>query len=73
MQASSIREEVDPGHGQLWQDIQLFVGLLGDWDRDGDGGSEESMATRITGIPACFHTPQRRHLLRWVVEPLALS
>ena len=52
-----LAEEVDPGHGQLWQDIQLFVALLGDWDQDGDGTCElESMATRITGIPAYFHT-----------------
>jgi hypothetical protein len=50
-----LAEEVDPGHGQLWQDIQLFVSLLGDWDQDGDGECElESMATRITGIPAYF-------------------
>ena len=50
-----LAEEVDPGHGQLWQDIQLFIALLGDWDRDGDGVCElESMATRITGIPAYY-------------------
>ena len=55
-----LAEEVDPGHGSLWQDIQLFVALLGDWDQDGDGVCElESMATRITGIPAYFFPEAR--------------
>lgn len=51
-----LADEVGPGHGQLWQDIQLFVALLGEWDRDVDGVCElESMATRIKGVPAYFY------------------